>query len=74
MYASLAQPQPYDGNCKLWKLQFEIYLEAFGAAERSDKAKICTLLNCIGPHGLQVFNTFEVEAGNKFELDKAKLE
>ena len=48
-------------------------MEASGSSSRDEKAKICVLLNCIGPEGLEIFNTFQTSDGKNFVLDKCSL-
>lgn len=62
-------------NWRLWKQKFELYLLASDKVGKTDKVKIAVLLNLLGDEALQVYNTFEYDAGedsNKLEtvLDK----
>lgn len=45
-------------NWKRFKQRFELYLEASGASEKSDKQKACLFLHVIGEDALEVYNNF----------------
>ena len=45
-------------NFKRWKRQVEVYLAASGASEKDDKVQTAIILNCAGPHVLEVYDTF----------------
>lgn len=49
-------------NWTRWRQKFEIYLQATGKHEMCDKTKIAVLLNLIGDDGLDVYNSFDVNA------------
>ena len=59
-------------NFKRWKRQVEVYLAAFSAAsEKDDKVQTDIILNCAGPHVLEVCDTFIwTDNGNKDKPDK----
>lgn len=46
-------------NWKRFKQKFELYLEATGAAEKSDKTQTSILLHVIGEDALDLYNTFK---------------
>ena len=58
-------------NFKRWKRQVEVYLAASGASEKDDKVQTAIILNCAGPHVLEVYDTFIwTDNGNKDIPDK----
>ena len=58
-------------NFKRWKRQVEVYLAASGASEKDDKVQTAIILNCAGPHVLEVYDTFIwTDAGDKDKPDK----
>lgn len=52
-------------NWKKWTQKFENYLVASEKNEKSDKTKIAILLNFLGDEGVEIFNTFKAEDGDK---------
>ena len=58
-------------NFKRWKRQVEVYLAASGASEKDDKVRTAIILNCAGPHVLEVYDTFIwTDDGDKDKPDK----
>lgn len=63
----LKQPKPMsldrdsDLNWKHFKQNFELYMVATGASEKSDKVKAVYLLNCFGESAVEVFSKFSLE-------------
>ena len=58
-------------NFKRWKRQVEVYLAASGASEKDDKVQTAIILNCAGPHVLEVYDTFIwTDDGDKDKPDK----
>ena len=45
-------------NFKWWKRQVEVSLAASGASEKDNKVQTAIILNCAGPHVLEVYDTF----------------
>ena len=49
----------------------EVYLAASGASEKDDKVQTAIILNCAGPHVLEVYDTFIwTDDGDKDKPDK----
>ena len=46
-------------NWRRWKQRFELYLEASGASEKSEKSQAATLLHVAGAEAIEVYNTFQ---------------
>ena len=46
-------------NFKRWKRQVEVYLAASGATEKDEKVQTAIILNCAGPHILEIYDNFE---------------
>ena len=59
-------------NFKRWKRQVEVYLAASGASEKDDKVQTAIILNCAGPHILEVYDNF-VWANNDDKNKPAKV-
>ena len=58
-------------NFKRWKRQVKVYLAASGASEKDDKVQTAIILNCAGPHVLEVYDTFIwTDDGDKDKPDK----
>ena len=59
------EPLSLDGNLsenwRQWK-RFELYLEASGIGEKSEKTQAATLLHVVGAEALKVYNTFTWDA------------
>ena len=56
---------------KRWKRQVEVYLAASGASEKNDKVQTAIILNCAGPHVLEVYDTFIwTDDGDRDKPDK----
>ena len=57
------EPLSLDGNLsenwRRWKQHFELYLDASGIGEKSEKSQATTLLHVVGPEALEVYNTFK---------------
>ena len=57
----LPTPMDFSGNpaieWKRWRQRFEIYLDASGRQESTDKVKI-SLLHALGSKGIEIYNTF----------------
>lgn len=49
---------------------FKIYVEAVGLTDAEEKHKCNLLLHCMGPEGLDLYNTFELKAKevNNFDV------
>ena len=46
-------------NFKKWKRQVEIYLLASGASEKEDDVQTAIILNCAGPHVVDIYDQFQ---------------
>ena len=58
-------------NFKRWKRQVEVYLAASGVSEKDDKVQTAIILNCAGPHVLEVYDTFIwTDDGDRDKPDK----
>ena len=58
-------------NFRRWKRQVEIYLEASGVWEKDGKVPTAIILNCAGPHVLEVVDHFVwADARDKNKPDK----
>ena len=49
-------------NFKRWKRQVEVYLAASGATAKDKKIQTAIILNCAGPHVLEVYDNFTWES------------
>ena len=45
-------------NFKRWKRQVKVYVAASGASEKDGKVQTAIILNCAGPHVLEVYDNF----------------
>ena len=45
-------------NFKRWKQKLEVYLAASGAFEKDERVQTAIILNCAGPHVLEVYEKF----------------
>ena len=54
-------------NWNLWKSQFETFMTATESDKKSDKIRVCMLLNLIGERGNEIYQTFTwTTAADKF--------
>ena len=49
-------------NFKRWKRQVKVYLAASGATAKDKKIQTGIILNCAGPHVLEVYDNFSWES------------
>lgn len=61
--ASLRTPPPLDistgniaENFKRWRRQIDIYVDASGVSEKSQKVQMAVILNCAGPQVVEVYD------------------
>lgn len=45
-------------NFKKWKRQVEIYMTASGASDKDDEVQVAIILNCAGPHIVDIYDQF----------------
>ena len=62
-YVSSPKPLSFGGGnpsnaWEKWKLRFDIFLQATGAAEKTDSIKVGLLLHHIGDDGLEIYSNF----------------
>ena len=45
-------------NFKKWRREIEIYIEASGSSEKSEKNKTAIILHCAGPKVIEIYDQF----------------
>lgn len=55
---------------KKWKQKYELFMRASKGYKEDEEDQIAILLNAIGDDGLTIYNTFDLDEGNKKKIDK----
>jgi hypothetical protein len=51
-------------NWRKFRQRFELYIDATGLSEKTEKRKTSVLLSIIGAEGIDIYNTFEFPKGS----------
>ncbi|XP_077255650.1 uncharacterized protein LOC143893810 [Temnothorax americanus] len=57
-------------NWRKFKQSFDIFLKASGSIRKPDEIKVAILLNIVGEDGIELYNTFNLQEAERYNLAK----